>query len=117
VAHRGNKDRQARRAAEGSRIYKNRLKLLGAIGLATVAAGAAGGGRLLVQDIERGAHDAASNRVEAVNGAFSNPNQAAVTGEPSLSDAERTAAANRAHNANVEAAKAAEAAQSEEVPQ
>ena len=81
-----------------------------------MTAGAAGGGRMLAHDIEKGAHDAVGNRVESVSGAFSDSNPGVVTGEPSLSDVERTAAANRAHNATAEAAKAAEATQNDELP-
>lgn len=112
-------ERRAQRSAKANRIYKNRRLALGAIGLAMVAAGAAGGGRMLLHDIEKGGHDTASDRVEVVSNAFSDPNPGVITGEPTLSDAERTVAANQAHNAALRAAKAAEAAeaaQTDELP-
>lgn len=76
----------------------------------------AGGGRPLARDIDHAAHAALRNRTEAVGDAFSGPTPV-VTGEPSNAVAAKTVQETEAHNAALEAAKAAEATQgSDELP-
>lgn len=115
VAASGTEDRQARRSAKEGRIYRNRKITLGAIGGAILLAAAAGGGRALLHDIDQGARDAYNNRTEAVGNAFAHPT-GDITGQPSSAEAAHTVQANEAHNAAVEANKAAQAAQREELP-
>ena len=109
VAARGAEARTFRREDEENRIYKNRKRALGAIAVAIMVAGAAGGGRNLVQDTEhvaRATVESAVGQANKISDAFANPGE--VTGQPDTSEEAYHVNANEARNLVIEEAQASQ---------